>query len=442
MKPKTQLQTQNKDDFKDTEIGKIPKDWEVVRLGDVSEKMKAGGTPLRSKKEYYGGNIPFVLIEDITSCNLYLEKTKETITQKGLDNSNAWIVPVNSLLLSMYATIGATAINKIPVATNQAILAIIPKKKLDVMFGAYILKYHAERLKMHNIATTQKNVNKGIVENFKIPLPPLAEQKKIAYVLSSVQNAKEKTERVINSLKELKKSTMKHLFTYGAVSFEDKDKVELKDTEIGKVPKDWEVVRLGDVCEKMKAGGTPRTTIKEYWENGTIPLVKVEDVVNTNKFLVNANLSITEKGLNMSSAWLVPENSILLSMYGTAGEVCINKVSVAITQNVMGIIKKDNITTEFLYYALKYAKIYTLHLISDKTIFTHFSLAKAKNLPIPLPPLAEQKKISSILSAIDKKIEAEEHKKEALEQLFKSLLHNLMTGKIRVKDLKMQEVKE
>ena len=175
--------------YRMTELGPLPEEWEVVRLGEVAEKMKAGGTPRRSVKEYWGGNIPFVLIEDMTSCNLYLSKTKETITEEGLNSSSAWLVPPNTILLSMYATIGETAINTIPVTTNQAILAIIPKDNFDTVFGAYILKYNDQRLIMQNIQSTQKNVNKGIVDNFKIPLPPLPEQQKIAAVLSARTNS-------------------------------------------------------------------------------------------------------------------------------------------------------------------------------------------------------------------------------------------------------------
>ena len=87
----------------------------------------------------------------------------------------------------------------------------------------------------------------AIISEIQIPLPPLAEQKNIAFVLSSIQDAKEKTEQVIKALKETKKSLMKHIFTYGPVSIADKAKVKLKDTEIGRIPVEWDVVRLGDV---------------------------------------------------------------------------------------------------------------------------------------------------------------------------------------------------
>lgn len=173
-------------EFQETELGSLPAHWKVVRLGEVVEKMRSGGTPSRSNPAYWNGDIPFVLIEDMTRCGLYLTQTKERITQAGIENSSAWIVPPGTLLLSMYATIGETAINAMPIATNQAILAIIPKPEFDVEYGAYLMKYHAERLKQHNIQSTQKNVNKGIVASLTIPLPPLEEQRAIASVLKAV----------------------------------------------------------------------------------------------------------------------------------------------------------------------------------------------------------------------------------------------------------------
>ncbi len=239
-----------------------PEEWGVVKVSKVSKKMKAGGTPRRSNKEYWhNGTVPFVLIEDMTSCGLYLDKTKEFVTTKGIENSSAWIVPNNSLLLSMYATIGETAINKIPLATNQAILVIVPKEDIfDVKFGAYLLKFNSNRLIAKNVQSTQKNVNKGIVANFEIPLPPLPEQKRIAAVLSTVQEAKKRTETVIQATRELKKSLMKHLFTYGPISVEEAENVPLRETEIGMVPEEWGVVKLGDYIIKTKQKDMRKTS--------------------------------------------------------------------------------------------------------------------------------------------------------------------------------------
>lgn len=203
--------------FKQTEIGLIPEDWEVVRLGDVAKKLKAGGTPRTTVKEYWNGNIPFVKIGDITATQKYLKQTKTTITEAGLKNSSAWLIPKNSILLSMYASIGEVAINKILLSTNQAILAIIPQKGFDVEFGFYCLKHYGKTLYSFIVQTTQKNVNKGIAENLLIPLPPLLEQQKIARVLSRIQQTIEQQDKIIDATKNLKKSLMQRVFTEGVI---------------------------------------------------------------------------------------------------------------------------------------------------------------------------------------------------------------------------------
>ena len=426
--------------YRMTELGPLPEEWEVVRLGEVAEKMKAGGTPRRSVKEYWGGNIPFVLIEDMTSCNLYLSKTKETITEEGLNSSSAWLVPPNTILLSMYATIGETAINTIPVTTNQAILAIIPKDNFDTVFGAYILKYNDQRLIMQNIQSTQKNVNKGIVDNFKIPLPPLPEQQKIAAVLSAVQEAKEKTQAVIDATKALKKSMMKHLFTYGPVPPEETEDVPLKETEIGKVPEEWEVVKLGEVFEFSKKPKNLKIN-----DNDLIPFIPMEMISDTNQSIKYWE----EKSYSeIPSGSFVFKNDIIIAKitpsFENGKQAILDKLPLdygyATTEIWALHPKNENVITQYLYYYLKVDPI-RMNLagkMEGSTGRQRLPKHVLENLSLPLPPLPVQQKIASILSAIDAKIEAEENKKQALEELFKTLLNNLMTAKIRVNHLEVK----
>jgi len=198
-------------EFKDTEMGKVPKEWEVTKLDEACIKIKAGGTPLTSKKEYYDGNIPFVKIEDLTSSYKYLKSTSTTITDAGLKNSSAWLVPVKSLLVAMYGSIGAIAINEIEVATNQAILAILPiEEKTNVEFLFYLLTHLKPLLERHAKQTTQANLTAEIVKNFKVVLPNYFEQQKIAEILSIMdkkleleRNEKAKLERIKQGLMDL-----------------------------------------------------------------------------------------------------------------------------------------------------------------------------------------------------------------------------------------------
>lgn len=204
-------------EFKDTEIGKIPKEWEVVKLESACEKIKSGGTPLTSKKEYYGGEIPFTKIDDITNSKKYLYETKDFITEEGLKNSNTWLVPKNSLLLSIYGSLGFVAININEVATNQAILGIIPDKdKIDIEY----LYYFFQIVKLQKFAkqTTQANLTAEIIRNLEIPLPSLSEQQQITSKLSTIDidisNYIDKLTQLKTQLEILKRGTMNKLFEF------------------------------------------------------------------------------------------------------------------------------------------------------------------------------------------------------------------------------------
>jgi type I restriction enzyme S subunit len=200
-------------EFKDTEIGKIPKEWNIVKLEKICNKIKAGGTPLTTKKEFWNGGIPFVKIEDITSSGKYLTKTSNFITKIGLENSNAWIIPANSLLLAMYGSLGEVSINRINVATNQAILGIIPKEEDDVEFLYYWFLYFKPNWKRYAKPTTQANLTAEIVKNSLTPLPRQEERKKIAEILSAIDKKLEIERNEKTRLERIKQAMMDLLLT-------------------------------------------------------------------------------------------------------------------------------------------------------------------------------------------------------------------------------------
>jgi len=244
----------------------------------------------------------------------------------------------------------------------------------------------------------------------------------------------EATERVIAAAKELKKSLMRHLFTYGPVPVSERDRVRLKETEIGPIPEDWEVVRLGEVSLRMFSGGTPSTKIDDYW-NGKIPWTTTAIIKENDLYLNNYQKTITEKGLKNSSAKIASKGSVLIGTRVGVGKAVIANFDVAINQDLTAvIIDRKKVNSEFLIYYLKQANI-------QNWFEEHKRGATIKGIPrkdlerlfIPLPPLPIQQKIAQILKAVDEKIETEEKKKEALQALFKTMLHHLMTGKIRVK---------
>jgi type I restriction enzyme S subunit len=195
-------------EFKDTEIGRIPKDWKVVKIGDIAQ-TSSGGTPSRAKREYYGGNIPWVKSSELKDNIIY--DTEEKITKEGLQNSSAKIFPKGTLLIAMYgATVGKTGILGIDAATNQAICAILPNKTFDPNFLKSYIIFRRDRLISISSGGAQPNISQEIIRAFKIPLPPLSEQQRIAEVFLTVdkkleieRNEKAKLERIKQGLMDL-----------------------------------------------------------------------------------------------------------------------------------------------------------------------------------------------------------------------------------------------
>ena len=410
---------------------KLPSEWALTRMDDLAIKLKAGGTPSRQDKGNFGGDIPFVLIDDITSSGVYLRSTKETITRKGLESCSAWIVPENTVLLSMYATIGASVITTFPVATNQAILAIVPREDCDREYLSFCLQAHKKHLARLNVESTQKNINKGIVSSFPIPLPPLPEQKKIAHILSTIQRAIEAQERIIQTTTELKMALMHKLFTEGLRGEPQ------KQTDIGPVPESWEVVRLSDVCQ-FQSGGTPSKQNPEFWK-GTIPWVSPKDMKRPR--LSDVEDHISQEALESGSK-LAPAGSVFVVVRGMilakTVPVALAEVPMAINQDMKAIVPGAALRSDFLLYALEAFRENLFRRVGRSghgtcTLMGH----EVQAFKIPLPDQKPQEEIAAAIQNIERKKELHEERRHALQDLFRTLLHELMTAKTRVHELEL-----
>ena len=187
-------------------------EWETVRLGNITE-MSSGGTPNTKNKEYWNGNIVWVTIKDITSANNFLYDSEKKITKKGLENSSAKMFPINTILYAMYASIGECIISKVECTTSQAILGIECSEKIDFMFLYYLLVSYKNNAKRMRQTGTQPNLNKQIVSDFEFNIPSLEEQKKIAGLLSVIDEEIENLKKQLELRKQQKKGLMQKLLT-------------------------------------------------------------------------------------------------------------------------------------------------------------------------------------------------------------------------------------
>jgi type I restriction enzyme S subunit len=268
-----------------------------------------------------------------------------------------------------------------------------------------------------------------------VPLPPMCEQRAIAHVLRTVQRAKEATERVVGALKELKKSLMQHLFTYGPVPVTERERVPLQETEIGPLPAHWRVVRLGEVVDVK--GGKRLPKGDEFASNPTpYPYIRIVDFKNGSVDIRNLKFLTEEQHIRLNR-YIITSNDVYISIAGTiglVGSVPEELNGAHLTENAARLILNTNrLYRQFLVVALQSDMVQAqIQARATKTSQPKLALARIKEIPIPLPLLDEQREIARMLQAVDAKIGAEQARRAALEELFKTVLHILMTAKLRV----------
>ncbi|EJH2042708.1 restriction endonuclease subunit S [Escherichia coli] len=187
-------------------------EWKRVKLGAIAD-MNSGGTPKSTVEEYYGGNIPWVSISDMTSNGKWIATTEKYLTELGLNSSSARIYPKNSVLYAMYASIGECSIAAVNLTSSQAILGIRPKDCLNYEFLYFYLTSLKEKIKLQGQQGTQSNLNAGMVKEFELDLPSIREQQKIAAVLSVADAEISTLEKKLACLRDEKKALMQQLLT-------------------------------------------------------------------------------------------------------------------------------------------------------------------------------------------------------------------------------------
>lgn len=412
-------------------INELPFDWIIDTLANRAI-IKSGTTPSRSEPAYWEkGTIPWVKTGEIDYRVIH--HTEEHITETALRETSLQQFPANTLLLAMYGqgvTRGKVAILGIDATVNQACAAITPRspEAFDTEYVFYYLTYSYERLRAVSHGTQQQNLNARIIADFQIVLPPLPEQYRIALVLNTIQDSIAAQEDVITAARQFKRSLIQRLFTYGP----EKQPAETHETEIGEVPIYWEVESIESIAT-VKSGTTPNRKIVEYWKDGTIPWVKTGEVDYC--VIRSTEEYVTPLAFRDTSLQLYPVGTVLLAMYGqgiTRGKVAILGIEATTNQACAALVPKNQtVSNLYLYHYLAFAYD-RLRSKSHGTQQLNLNSQIIESFFIPIPPLPEQHKIVDLLSCVDNKIAAEEDRKTALQALFKSTLHQLMTGQIRL----------
>jgi len=428
--------------FRMTELGPLPEEWEVINLNEVID-LRRGVSWQKKEANREGIGVPVIGIPNIKE-NGSIDFSDTYFLNKNISEEK--ILQINDILFvgssGSIKNIGRNVlIREIPqnrfTYASFTFLGRVISMKVDNKYLFYLLNSPVVDFTKYARRSSDGKYNFQLTQfknEQKIPLPPLLEQQKITAILSAVQEAKEKTEAVISATRDLKKSVMNYLFTYGPVPVVDAENVPLKETEVGMVPEEWEVVRLGDVAKISSGGSAPQGD--EYFK-GEKPFIRVSHIDNEDCIIKGYDL-INDKAVQDYKLKLFPKGTIVFPKSGATiyleKRVMLPTDAYVVSHLCTVIADEENVTQHFLFYLLR-----ELKLAEEKADgYPTLNISEIKQIKIPLPPLSTQRKIASILSTIDQKIEVEENKKRALEDLFKTLLHNLMTARIRVNHLEVE----
>ncbi|MEM2294262.1 MAG: restriction endonuclease subunit S [Nitrososphaerota archaeon] len=390
--------------FKETSIGKIPKDWESLELGEIIEVFDSERIPLsemeRSKRK---GPYPYCGATGII----------DWIDGYIFDGEYILLVedggPFGKFEKKAYIMSGKFWVN------NHAHVLKAVKDKGSNYFLLYLLNYLD--LNQYTVGSTRKKLNQEHMKQIIIPLPPIEEQKAVAEVLSTVDEAVQKTNEIIAKTERLKKGLMQTLLTKGI------GHKEFKDIEIGRIPKEWEVVKLKDVADIIMGQSPPSTTYNK--EGIGLPFLqgKMEfgEVYPSPVMFCSNPLKIAEV------------NDILISVRAPVGDINLAPYKLCIGRGLAAIrFKREAANYLFYFYYLQKVKSF-LEMLGKGSTFKAIVKEDLENLKVPLVPPSEQEKIAEILSTVDKKLELERKEKARLERIKQGLMDLLLTGKVRVR---------
>lgn len=419
-------------------------EWVCATVNDVTSFQKAGGTPTATNNDYYGGDIPFVVIEDITKSSKYLESTVKFLTQKGLTNSASWLIKEPHVLYSMYATVGKPIINQIRCATNQAIIALKENELIDQQFLYYQLLFIRPQVYKYTAQTTQSNLNAATVKNLPIRYPKNKnEQKNIVKVLNAIDLTIEKTEALIEKSQQIKAGLMHDLFTRGITADgklrppREQAPELYQETPIGWIPKEWNIIALGKISDI--ASGVTLNSKTSPDQSITVPYLRVANVQDGYLDLKEVKEVLVSQSMFLNL--LLQPGDVLMNEGGDfdklgRGTVWEGEIEPCIHQNHVFRVRTNKETLHPYYLAFwsesSYGKKYFILSSKQSTNLASINSTQLKAYPIALPCLEEQQRIKNRVSAVNSKINS--LRKEAQKLGYKKfgLMHDLLTGKVPV----------
>ena len=405
---------------------RVPEGWQTVRVKDIfslNTKLIAPNNFPREKFAYFSLPAFDEFHSSVVVCGDKIE-------------SNKFSIDVDSILISKLNPRKPRVMLAKPkghrACASTEFISYVAKKSEDVSLSYFKHFFFSDifhgRLQLAATGSTNSHVRVLPSEtiSWKIIIPPLPEQKKIASILTSVDEVTENTRAQINKLQDLKKALMQDLLTKGI------GHTKFKNSELGQIPKNWVESYVSDFFD-FSIGGTPSRNNESYWDLEKArnnKWVTIKDLKG--KYIDDTKEYISDEGVKKSNVKLIPSGTVVMSFKLTIGRLSITKSPLYTNEAIVGFMSKSNasIDRDFLYYGLQSWDL--LAEVDQAVKGVTLNKDKMSRIIGLFPPLPEQKKIASILTSVDEMIENTQAQINKLQSLKKALMHDLLTGKVRV----------
>ncbi len=414
-------------------------DWKEYKLGDIGT-IVGGATPSTKDSSNYDGNIAWITPKDLSNLNCrYISHGERMISQKGFDDCSCRMLPKNSILFSSRAPIGYVAIAQNALCTNQGFKSIIPNNEIvDSLFLYYLLVYYKPVIENMGSGTTFKEVSGSVMKALTVNIPNIDEQKRIAAILSSLDDKIELNRRINGNLEQQAQALFKAWF----VDFEPFKGGEFVESKLGRIPKELTISKIGDIPHKIESGKRP----KGGATSEGIPSIGAENIkglgfydYSKTKYIPKDFASITNRGKISGYELLIYKDGgkpgYFIPNYTIFGEGFPFEY-MFINEHVFLLDLMSREYNIFAYFYMQTPYIMNqLNSIGGKAAIPGINTKDVESLPIFTDDNKKVKEFGKIVLPMITTILKNSRENAHLTKLRNTLLPRLMSGELKINDL-------
>jgi type I restriction enzyme, S subunit len=412
--------------YQDSGFVNLPRNWKLLTVDDIKSLKKKAiisgpfGSNI-SSKYFVDKGIPIIRGNNL-SLNIgikFVDNGFAYLTKEKAEELNTWAVK-DDLIFTAVGTIGQVGILKGSemyekyIISNKQLRLTVNREIIEPLFAYYWFASDivVEQIRQRNTGSSVPLINLSVLKSLIVPLPPLPEQKAIAAVLSSLDDKIDLLHRQNATLEAMAETLFKQWFV-----------VEASD--------EWEEKNLLELIE-LVGGGTPKTSVAEYWD-GNIPWLSGGDAANSNKnFIYHTQKTISDSGLKNSSAKKLPQFSTVISARGTVGKYCILSREMAFSQSNYGVLPKIAKCPFFTYLLVGYS-VNELQSSAYGSVFDTITTTTFEGIVLSMPDKTKILEFENHIAPLFYKKLKNQHQIQTLEKLRDTLLSKLMSGEVRVR---------